>query len=98
LLQKNYGFEFVKDERKHLRGKAASNRGETLALQKNRKVAEIKLAIASIKDKKRLLKEYNEIYLVKKLNAILQKKDPKLASKSAESLQDFIAKHEIKFI
>jgi hypothetical protein len=102
LLQKNYGFEFVKDERKHLRGKAANNRGETLALQKNEKVETILLAAQSFKvnglNAKQYHKEYGAGSFYGKLNSLITIKLKKNDHSSADCLREFIKRNKIKII
>jgi hypothetical protein len=102
LLQKEHGFEFVKDERKHLRGKAANNRGETLALQKNEKVETILLAAQSFKvnglNAKQYHREYGAGSFYGKLNSVITIKLKKNDHSSADCLREFIKRNKIKII
>jgi hypothetical protein len=102
LLQKNYGFEFVKDERKHLRGKAASNRGETLALQKKEKIATVLLALKTFKASGLGVKEYRKENdaqaFYNALNGVIIRKLKKKHHESGRSLKDFIIRNKIKII
>jgi hypothetical protein len=103
LLQKNYGFEFVKDERKHLRGKAANNRGETLALQKNEKVETILLALKVFnKSFGMSVEQYRKENLAESfyrdLNGIIARKLKKNHHANGNCLREFIKRNKIKII